>query len=309
MVGMAVYMADSLLDLNLRWKLYRVRLWAFGSPMAALSVPDDRYGWRLEPNASATISNPDFSVTHTTNARGHRVVPGRPDEGPVVTIMGGSFTMGTGVEDHESYPAVLQQEYWPHCRVRNLACEGYGTAHAVLLLREILEEAPRPDLVIYAWIHHHLSRNDRRESWLEMLDRFGAESPYFALNDGDLLYQGTIDADQALDDDDPNLVTREFRKTRAMLEEMRDLCRAREIPLVVVLLPWGRTRQVIVVNDRIVGFCRNLGIRHVNLSREAALADPDLYYPNDNHPMPQWHRLAARCIAARVKPKRLIDGP
>lgn len=65
-----------------------------------------------------------------SDAVGARRVPGAPSGGPIVEVLGDSFTFGNGVEDADAYPARLQQELGPRVAVRNRAIRELATAMA-----------------------------------------------------------------------------------------------------------------------------------------------------------------------------------
>ena len=116
--------------------------------------------------------------------------------------MGGSFTIGTGVNDNETYASALQRDYWTTYRIRNLGVYAYSTSHVLLQLQEQFEAGHKIHLVAYGWIAHHLFRNYRRRKWLMGLADWGGENPLFEIENG-LLKDDPADA--SLDPDDDGL--------------------------------------------------------------------------------------------------------
>lgn len=110
-------------------------------------------GYRLAPNFRGEMSTPEYRTAVVTNNLGLRedtdVVPEHPGIFRVLAI-GDSFTMGVGVEHHETFLTLAEQSL----RVRGNAVEilnagvpGYGTREEV----DVLEKdglALRPDLVL-----------------------------------------------------------------------------------------------------------------------------------------------------------------
>lgn len=73
----------------------------------AFSEHDPVYGKRLKRNFSARHTTPEFSFVLRTNSLGFRgPEPDGPIEGALLFI-GDSYTMGYGVEDDESFPALV----------------------------------------------------------------------------------------------------------------------------------------------------------------------------------------------------------
>jgi hypothetical protein len=296
----AIYIANDVLDLNLGWKWYLLRQRVFGRPMDGLGQRDDRLGWRPKPGASGTITRPDFTATYTFGPDGYRVVSGSPSDGPVVAFLGCSFTIGTGVNDSEPFPAVIQREYWKSCRIRNLGVYGYGTAHVLLQLEEEFKAGHKIDLALYGWIAHHLSRNYRGRRWLLGLTSWGGRNPLFELENGKLAFKGTIGLEQAVDDSDPTLREREWQITEALLAAIKGLCEEHGTRFAVLLLPWRMSDESLEINRHMMSACQSLGIPCLDLTAERPLGGPENYYKHDGHPVAAWHRSVARLIAQGI---------
>jgi hypothetical protein len=115
--------------------------------------PDAVLGWALRRNWSGVHEKFDFSVHVHTDGSGFRATPAAPATGPALRILvvGDSFAFGWGVEDKETFAAVLARELG---RVRpveviNAGVPGYGPDQYWLFLRE-RGFALAPDLVLLA---------------------------------------------------------------------------------------------------------------------------------------------------------------
>ena len=298
--ALVLFMINEAFDLDLGYRLYVLRQRLFGAPMEGLGQRDDRLGWRPKPNHQGTVEKPDFTATYTFGPDGYRVVAGGPSSGKVVAMMGGSFTIGTGVNDDETYPSVLQREYWKAYRVRNLGVYAYGTSHVLLQLEEEFEAGHQIDVVVYGWIAHHLFRNYRRHRWLMSLTSWGGEGPLFEVVDGKPVYQGLIDLDEAMDDNDPRLIVKEWEVTEALLAAIAETCKAHGARFIVVLLPWEISIGSTNTNRRLAAVCRLLGVECLDLTGEMALTGKENYYRHDHHPIPSWHKAVARLIAQGI---------
>ncbi len=112
---------------------------------------DDRYvhdpvvGWRNRPRAEAGV---------TVGADGRRVVPA--GRGPVVRVLGDSFTFGLDVPDAAVWVAQLAGDH-PDLSVLNDAVPGYGPGQMVLGW-EATAAAPRADVVVLALLRLDLQR-------------------------------------------------------------------------------------------------------------------------------------------------------
>jgi lysophospholipase L1-like esterase len=132
--------------------LVELGLRAFVPAMAAGSAArfelDPDLIYRLRPDTVVTWSSPEFTETAHVNGRGMRgaaLAPTRAGTQRIIAI-GDSFTFGHGVQDDETYPAVLERllEARGHdVQVLNAGVPGYNTDQAYTwMLRDGLALAP-----------------------------------------------------------------------------------------------------------------------------------------------------------------------
>jgi hypothetical protein len=113
---------------------------------------DPELVYRLRSDNAVTWSTAEFTETSHTNAdglRGAALATKRPGERRILAL-GDSFTFGHGVQDDETYPAVLEATLRARgrdVRVLNAGVPGYSTDHAYT---RFLRDAARlaPDLVL-----------------------------------------------------------------------------------------------------------------------------------------------------------------
>jgi hypothetical protein len=110
-----------------------------------------------------------------------------------IILIGGSFTQGEGVTDNKTY-AYKIQEHYPDTKIYNFGQGGYGGIQSLLLLKEEVKEINQPNIIIYAFIEHHLQRNVARSEWLEVLLKGSNKDSKFKLS----LPYGTIDKNNNL---------------------------------------------------------------------------------------------------------------
>ncbi|MDQ7785704.1 MAG: SGNH/GDSL hydrolase family protein [Desulfomonilaceae bacterium] len=97
------------------------------SSRSGLTVPDDKLGWR---------GNPEFA-DHDAKGFRNRSSDGTAD----VTALGDSMTYGVWVDRDEPWPAVLGRA--GNLRVYNMGISGYGPIQYMLMLEEALEHNPK----------------------------------------------------------------------------------------------------------------------------------------------------------------------
>ncbi len=111
-----------------------------------------------------------YDVVYTLDPQGFRVGPGDAgDSADAVLFLGGSFTFGDGVDDHETLPYRFEQLSGGRFRGHNLGFSGYGP-HQALTLLEHRMEAPalgqkRPLYAVYQALPDHVLRASGKALW------------------------------------------------------------------------------------------------------------------------------------------------
>lgn len=116
----------------------------------------------------------------------------KQNRGKRVLLLGGSFTHGLAISDHETFAWKLQQKF-PSIDFLNYGTNGYGTYQSLLTLENYLMSSSKPPLlVIYGFIDYHEERNVAAWSWLKLLSlttKGPAQVPYCQINNGVLKRQ------------------------------------------------------------------------------------------------------------------------
>lgn len=98
-----------------------------------------------------------------------------------ILAVGDSFTYGSEVFDHESWPAYLEQKLGHP--VVNGGAGGYGIDQIYLRTRQLVDQL-EPKLIVASFIPNCVQRN-------EMSVNGGFPKPYFSVSDGELELQNT----------------------------------------------------------------------------------------------------------------------
>ena len=243
---------------------------------------DSVFGYRHVRESTGRHSvTRSFDVVYTIDENGNRVTPSPGDDARRILTLGGSFTFGHGVEDHEAWPSVLGNLV-PEFKIVNRSVSGWGTAHALLALEEELEHKRPPALVLYGWISDHRRRNYIRRSFVDAVGSYGRRHPYFELRDGRLDYRGIVDPKASVDDATPGLLEKERVLTTALVARIDELCRSIGAPFVFLRLREGDD-DWLLSNRRF---------------RALDLADvPGGQLPSDQHGNAAWHaNVASRLV-------------
>ena len=145
---------------NARWT-YRCNLTAaLGFPaLNAIFVPDDDLFWRIQGNlqrhrvSGRFADSPPLSFMVSTDADGFRSLPQVASPRHRVVFLGDSCTFGLGVDDDDTFPAVIQSRL-PGVQCVNLGIPGH-TAYQGRLLLACLDLQPLPDVAVITF-----GRND-----------------------------------------------------------------------------------------------------------------------------------------------------
>jgi hypothetical protein len=138
-------------------------------------------GWRNPPNTRTVVVKREYRTTVSINSKGLRnreIDYARRAGVHRVLVLGDSFAWGSGVEDDETFSAVLESLYDGKLEVINAGVSGYGTDQEYLYYTT---EGYRydPDIVVLAFYANDIENN------LLPSNRGGPEGkPYFVLVDG-----------------------------------------------------------------------------------------------------------------------------
>lgn len=256
---------------------------------------DDRFGYSHIPGSVGVHKTGDFKVKYTIGVGGERYIAAPKNPKGRVLFLGGSLTFGHGVEDSESFPALLAREYWSDFEVVNRAVMGWGTAHAYLSLLDELRSGRKPKMVIYGYIPDHVVRNYIRKDWIEVMERYKRKHPHFEIKDGELSFKGVVGLAGGLEDS-AELGEKELKLTAAFLAAMKKLCQERDIPFVVIFLPKLQPLQAEVIKA-----IRDNRISSLDISRDRPEG-----FPGDPHPNAKDHRRIAESIGGSFITERIM---
>ena len=152
---------------------------------------DPVLGWKLIPGTYtlAPFDPSDDSTQMTIEPEIGRTTrrPEAPYGKPKVLLVGGSFTLGTGLSDHQTFAWKLQERF-KDLDFRNLGVGAYGSYQSLLVLESELLKPDIPKRVVYSLIGHHRLRNVAPADWLESIELHShgvhPKTPYITLGHG-----------------------------------------------------------------------------------------------------------------------------
>lgn len=263
-----------------------------------------------------------FRATHLPG--NHRWVPGSQSaENPEVLLLGCSFTYGYGVNDQESFAALLQQEF-PEVSLRNEGVVGYGTVQSLLQLREAIQK-DRLKAVLLNFSSFHLMRNGLSpiyranlkvgyENSSKEVESLMAQSRFPYVKDCGLEiyhqpwetmysnwkwrdWSAIVNWRQLADDRKKREHIDELALAACLINEMRALCDSKGIAFGVVSL--DETKETLSLEEKL----EETEWMHVGFD----FTDPAYTnLPYDSHPSAEGHRYIARHISPFLK--QLLNG-
>ena len=134
---------------------------------------DSTLGWRHKPGDYVFPPfwprGPEVHMRFLEDGSRNTGTP--PDAGPdTLVAVGGSFTEGFAISDHQTFSARIQQRF-PEVTVKNFGTGAYGTYQSLLMLEEILGGGPAPIIALYGFFEGHELRNVATAEWLRFLSR------------------------------------------------------------------------------------------------------------------------------------------
>jgi hypothetical protein len=283
---------------------------------------DTLLGYRMHKGNFYITYNNEFTFFITINDHGYRIT--KLDSinfrnKKKICFLGDSFTLGSGLNDNETYPYIIQDSLFGY-NVMNYAIPGYGVAN---IFNQIMYEVPPDsgDILIYAYFNQHNNRYERKV--LKMLyaqpklmgsmgyivfsnDKEGrliAEfQPYnykmYLLSPYSSIINLLEDGKNILLDRSANLKSQSF--AFEAIKRIDIACRKRGATFILAGIQRGDG------TEKMLDFCKSNDILNVDIAVDL---NDNTYnqMPYDNHPNAFSNKIFAQRIMDFLKKKRLID--
>ncbi len=278
-----------------------VRLFFFGWHDAPrqLLVPSTSsvlvYELRPETRVTTAYLNPkqrDWEYTVSINAHGFRgaLVELEPTN-PRVIVIGDSYTFGYGVDDGETFSAVLERNLGTNVEVLNWGVPGYNLEQSIELLA-LRGKAYRPDVVV---LSQHPNDFDPSPMETAREVRYVLRSHLYAVFRHIRFLYGS-DAQAQLDRSRGARVERGFRAFDRFVEL------AREWGFRPVLFRAGcRGGYDVAAMDRLFAHSHAAGVQTVETSARSCRQLRENLIPDDGHPTVSGHELIANELLPHVR--------
>ena len=225
--------------------------------------PDDQLGVHLVPGTYQVTLNKKLTYQATHLENGQRTCGESNFDGPLLAFYGCSFTYGTGVNDDEVYPHLLQQEF-DSLRIENRAVPGYGQAQVLAMLKDDFEKKEKPTVLILNYLSFHNERNAMNAAYRQKIrmgyeitkrdeagiEQFKCSYPFGEIVDGKLKmnkipigeinstlplinYSAITNSLQNVFDQKSVDVAQDEKITLAMIDRIHELCQSQGVQLVI----------------------------------------------------------------------------
>ena len=301
-----------LIELSLKvlgFKSYKVPEYSFISTPKYCFSSSSNYGINLLPGKFEININNGLIHTVTHNNDSNRIcsytqIDSIQNE---IFIFGCSYTYGTGINDSETYPFLLQNEF-SNTKITNYAVPSYGTTHALLELKKQIDNQHIPNIVIIGFATFHEERNQMNKTYQYKLIQ-GVEInkinvnqlifPYLNLQDNNIGYINVIKKFKAIplrkhlalanliENIDLNIQSKKLEKltySKELILEIKELCRQHNIKLIIADIDYSEDSK------KIASFCKTQKINYLNISPDF---NKEGYRnsPYDPHPNKEAHQI------------------
>ncbi len=268
-------------------------------------------------------SGTEVRIVHHTDAAGWRVQPAVQTTPSTkrVLCLGDAYLFGMAVADGETFPCRLQQTLRAHnvdVVTLNRAVPGYNTSQQWERLQQLFD-ADRPDIVVLGYVVNDAEPVSNFplppdvmyrycRSWLwDACVPFVNEIGRLLVTDQPLSERRILslkaDLNKSFAYASPG-----WRESRAALQAMHAFLSARNVPLVVFVLPaftepFDDSYGYCLLHERVAEWCRELGFAARDLLPLFFGEDHrELWVPGDSHPGPVAHRRMAEAAAIQLLP-------
>jgi len=284
--------------------------------------------YRFQRNVSRTINTGETNWTVYTDADGFRCGRSKPPaDAPVLLVLGDSFAFGMGVDYDQSFPGIIQKRLGNQYRVLNTAVLGFGPTQYRQVLEYELAHGLNPKLVLVAtylgndfhdciWGKNTpvtsgilgnedsargiLKRNSHLYRLISRTVHIFHEKTVTVPPHEAQLYQPSAWTSGDL--------ARAYEIYRKEFATMADLCRARNIPLLVCILPTNSSVAHEGSSDyqlpatKAESVMQELKIPCVNATEKLAQQGArSAYFSWDMHFSPAGNQAAADAILAAMR--------
>lgn len=314
-----------LLEIGLRligYQAFTLPDYSFVSDPVHCFEPKSNLGISLIPgNFEVTINKElHYRVKHTKDSL-RSTEPTSHDSKYLVQFHGCSFTYGTGVDDEETYPSLLNQKF-PTVSIQNHAVPGYAQLQLLNQLKSNPEKFAGTNLIVLNYLSFHDERNTLNANYQEKLNigyqitkrqypSFSGDFtfPYAELENNQLILKqkhiqkihkksfwrnnsALVNWAVKLYQNSKVSENEDVRVTKAIFKNIHTLCSENSIDLLITFM--NKDQRSIELMD----YCEKLGAKALDISID--WGNPLFTnQPFDKHPSAEAHQYFADKISKK----------
>jgi hypothetical protein len=287
-------------------------------------LPDDQLGVRLNPGHYKVTLNKYLRYTATHLPNGYRTCGESKVDGPLIAFYGCSFTYGTGVNDEDVYPYIIQKKF-DSLYIENRAVPGFGQAQMLLNLEQELSKPIKPAVIVLNYLSFHNERNTLNTSYRQKLrigyeitkrddagvKQFKCSYPYGKMVNGKLeldqlsmeeikstlpliTYSSVMNWFQNLCDQSSVDTNEDEKVTLALIDQIERICKKNGVKLII------STMSNDEVTKRFIQHCESRSISTIDISVDFTKKGYN-NKPFDQHPSALAHKKIAEKLAVFLK--------
>lgn len=299
-------------------------------------TPEDKFygehpvlGFIHQPGIYTLNINNRFDFTAKHGPDGFRITGNdstelnEADGRPQIWILGCSYTYGWLVNDHETYPWLVQKNL-PKYKIKNLGVNGYGTLQSYLQFKETVKTKPAPAVAILGYSDFHQKRDTVERRWKKehaYVDRVGSFVIPAARIDNEsddltILYDSMDYRGFPLTSKSALMTVLENRYNIYRDEKLGSWEVAEKVleKFQTLALKMETTFVLAGINDndatmKMLRICQNKGMRTVDISVDRSKNHPEhTHYPYDSHPSPLAHQKYAEKLTRYLTEQKLAHS-
>lgn len=287
-------------------------------------LPDENLGVRLNPGSYVVTLNQHLKFRATHLANGYRTCGESSIEAPLIVFYGCSFTYGTGVNNEEVYPYILQEEF-ESLKIENRAVPGYGQGQILTILEDDLIKPKKPSVIVLNYLSFHNERNTLNSSYRQKLRlgyeitkrddigiiRFKCNYPYGKIENGKLImdqlsmqeirstfplisYSTVMNSLQNLWDQTSEDEEEDEKVTFALIDRIQNICNKKGVKLVISTMTNDESTK------RFIAHCQTRLITTIDISLDLSKEGYN-NKPYDQHPSALAHKIFAEKLEKFLK--------
>lgn len=291
-------------------------------PSGTYFKKDSILGYTHLPGKFFVTLNGNYTFVTTHKENSYRITHPIADDStyldkPKIWFVGCSFTHGWSINDEETFPWLVQEEFKNNYEVINLGVSGYGTIHSLLQIETNLQTVEKPKAIVLTYSSTHDQRNTfllkRRKSVTKWNFLGPLSQPYATYNkkEGLVLHKADNIEYRGLPFNNYSSFINFIEKvylyfedrfandhevSKALILKINEICKKNGIMFILA----GIDSYNLSETQEMIDFCKSQDIHAVDISVDFKLPGI-MNLPHDGHPSAAANKIYAKKISDYLK--------